>query len=148
VARSQKIENVVILSSRFDLEDRKVFFGKAKLLPDRIILKGLFYKRVISIDEIKEVRWSSSLIVLGLYDGDELELMIQSAALWKYELQARCGLTDTNAGLDALPSAHGALEDSSSDGESRPVEPPKLVVRESSYRVKPGFAGDRPTTDL
>jgi len=76
VARSQKIENVVILSSRFDLEDRKVFFGKAKLLPDRIILKGLFYKRVISIDEIKEVRWSSSLIVLGLYDGDELELMI------------------------------------------------------------------------
>lgn len=147
MAQSQKIENVVILSSKFDLEDRKVFFGKARLLPDRIVLKGWFYKRIIPLDNIKEVRWSSSLIVLGLYDGEELEMIIHSAALWKFELQARCGLTDSNSGFDTLLPTAESNTSSSSDGESRPVNPPKLVVRESTYRVKSGFVGDRPSTD-
>ena len=47
-----KVEHVVILKSKFDLEDRRVFFGRARLLPDRIILKGLGYKRIIRLSMI------------------------------------------------------------------------------------------------
>lgn len=94
MGKNLKIENVVILKSKFQLEFHRVFFGVAKLMPDRMVLRGLFYKRVILLTEIQEVRWSSNLVVLGLFGGEELEMIIQSAALWKYELQSRCNLTD------------------------------------------------------
>ena len=96
------------LESRFDLNDQRVWFGKAKLLADRIVLTGLGYHRRIMLEDILEVRWAADELVIVLADGDEVDMTIRSAALWKYELQARCGLKDAGmaTGLpDALKSA-------------------------------------------
>ncbi len=165
MGKNAKIENVVILQSKFDLEYRRVFFGQAKLMPDRVVLKGLFYKRVIMLAEVQEVRWSSDLIVLGLYNGDELEMIIQSAALWKYELQARCGLTDSvaplvekggdsvypNANLNELPiPTLNVRPPSTAQHElDYPENGSKITAssRESSYKVKTAFAQDMPQKD-
>ena len=87
-----------VLTSRFDLNDQRVWFGRAKLLADRIVLKGIGYHRRIMLDEIVEVRWAADELVIVLRDGDEIDLNIRSAALWKYELQARCGLSDATGG--------------------------------------------------
>jgi hypothetical protein len=93
-----------VLESRFDLNDRRVWFGRAKLLPDRMLLRGIGYERRIMLQDIVAVRWAADELVLVLADGDEVDMTIRSAALWKYELQARCGLKDaTQAGL--LPDA-------------------------------------------
>ena len=165
MAKNTKIENVVVLQSKFDLEFRRVLFGTAKLMPDRIFLKGLFYKRTIMLSQIQEVRWSSDLIVLGLYDGDELDMIIQSAALWKYELQARCSLTDS-----AMPLVENdtvvdnptwtSLESNLPKSQPESFIPiqkeldlsetgfkPTGSTRESSYKVKSLFAHDRPQQD-
>jgi hypothetical protein len=156
MSRTSKIEHVVILKSKFDLDDRRVFFGQARLMPDRIVLKGLFYKRMIALSTIKEVRWSSNLIVLGLDDGDEVDLIIQSAALWKYELQARCGLTDNistfedlkspSLGTDNAKLNEGSASDATGDASTTQV-PTVSPGRESSYRIKSQFAQDRPQKD-
>ena len=161
MASSGKIEQVVVLKSKFGLEERRIWFGLARLLPDRIVLKGLFYKRIIFLDAIQEVRWSSDLIVLGLFDGEEVELIIQSAALWKFELQARCGLTESTQNLAALKTTNPEPVDPSGDGDGSEVdgfisdlfdskENPSggsTPHRESSYRVKTLFAHDRPKKD-
>ncbi|NQV72733.1 hypothetical protein HQ496_06395 [bacterium] len=159
MGRSSKIEQVVILKSKFDLEDRRVLFGTARLLPDRIVLKGWFYKRVIALNSIQEVRWSSDLVVLGLSDGEEIEMIIQSAALWKYELQARCGFTDVVQNLDKLNPGSSNGDINSTDVKGSPDFKEDLfgskdsptngsaTQRESSYRVKTAFAHDRPHTD-
>jgi len=158
MGRSSKIEQVVVLKSKFDLEDRRVLFGTARLLPDRIVLKGWFYKRVITLESIQEVRWSSDLVVLGLRDGEEIEMIIQSAALWKYELQARCGFTDVVQNLEKLnpASSNGDLNSTGENGSaefkddlfgSKDSANGSTTQRESSYRVKTAFAHDRPHTD-
>ena len=174
MGRSRKIEQVVVLKSKFGLEERRVIFGIARLLPDRIVLKGLFFKRVIPLEQVQEVRWASDLVVLGLYDGEEIEMIIQSAALWKYELQTRCGLTDAALNVDtfnAKDSQVGENVDSQPktngvDGglfdskpvDFKPVDPndtatkdldaqAKILQRESTYRVKTLFAHDRPHKD-
>jgi len=153
MSRTSKIEHVVILNSKFNLEDRRVFFGRARLMPDRIVLKGLFYKRVVSLDAIQEVRWSSDLIVLGLRDGDELELIIQSAALWKFELQSRCGLTDNASTFpdpkrSEKPAGSTPAPSGLTPGDASSTEIPSVSPgRESTYRVKSHFAQDRPSND-
>lgn len=148
----KKFEQVVVLKSKFDLEDRRVFFGVARLIPDRIVLKGLFYKRIIELDQIREVRWSSQLIVLGLFSGEELELVIQSPALWKFELQARCGLKDSINTFEKVKistdSDRKITEDEISLSANLATEdgvtPKPVPTRESTYRLKPGFTPDRP----
>lgn len=165
MGKNQKIENVVILKSKFDLEFHRVFFGVARLMPDRIVLKGLFYKRVILLSEIQEVRWSSDIIVFGLFGGEELEMMIQSAALWKYELQSRCNLTDSviplvEKGGDSqasgstiqdlpIPNLNATKLSVSQQELDYPGSAAKISpsVRESSYKVKSAFAQDRPQKD-
>ena len=160
MAGRRNVEQVVILKSKFDLDDRRVFFGKARLLPDRIVLKGVGYKKVVKLDEIQEVGWSSDLLSLFLTSGEELDMMIQSAALWKFELQARCGFTDaTNTSNSSTDFAKVSsvtnegdrtqIEDESDDdsnGSSDQAESESLPKRESSYRVRTGFANDRPTS--
>ena len=154
MGRSSKIEQVVVLKSKFNLEYHRVFFGVARLLPDRIVLKGWFFKQIIFLDSIQEVRWSSDLVVLGLSDGEEIEMMVQSAALWKYELQARCGFTDVGHNMEGMNNSSTGAEKSTEFNEE--LFPPKdkdaptngsSTHRESSYRVKTLFAHDRPHTD-
>lgn len=104
-------DRLQVLESRFDLNDRRVWFGKAKLLPDRVLLRGIGYERRIMLEEIVEVRWAADELVLVLADGEEVDMTIRSAALWKYELQARCGLKDAaqaNVLPDSQPKAPSA----------------------------------------
>ena len=151
-----KVEQVVILNTKFDLEDRRVFFGRARLLPDRIVLKGLGYKKVVKLDEIEEIRWSTDLICLFLDNGEEVDMMIQSSALWKFELQSRCGLSDSSTQLvSAKTMEANSVEEKSEPAENiesvldalcDESEPETLPKRESQYRVRSGFSGDRPST--
>ncbi len=42
-----------VLESRFDLNDRRVWFGRAKLLPDLMLLRGIGYERRIMLQDIR-----------------------------------------------------------------------------------------------
>ena len=59
-----------VLESRFDLDERRVWFGKAKLMADRIVLKGWGYNRRIYLKDIVEVRWGGDELVIVLQDGE------------------------------------------------------------------------------
>jgi len=167
MARNRKIETVVILESRFQLEDRRVWFGKAKLLAERIVLKGWGYSKRIPLASIREVRWSSDILVLVCDDSEEVELIISSAALWKYELQARCGLKDVAAGsfidrrdgseesssdqdngVDSSQTeseADGAAEvDGTNKSLSQPADEDQDSKNSNSYRIRSAYAEDRP----
>ena len=85
-------------------------------------------------------------------------MIIQSAALWKYELQARCGFTDVVQNLEKLntASSNGDLNSTGENGSaefkddlfgSKDSANGSTTQRESSYRVKTAFAHDRPHTD-
>ena len=142
MAKRRKTEQIVILKSKFNLEHQRVFFGRARLLPNCIILKGLGYKQVVRLDEIQEIRWSSDLLSIGLMDGTEIDMIIESAALWKFELQSRCNLLDArNEGdlTESLPSSTTAVENGKDE-----IDQPSLVQRETSYKVRTAFAQDRP----
>ena len=167
MARNRKIENVVILESRFQLEDRRVWFGKAKLLTERIVLKGWGYSKSIPLASIRKVRWSSDILVLVCDDSEDVELIISSAALWKYELQARCGLKDVaagtfidrrdgreEAGSDQDSEADSSREESEADGAreadgneksvSQPADEDQDSQSSKSYRIRSAYAEDRP----
>jgi hypothetical protein len=51
-----------VLESRFDLNDRRVWFGRAKLLPDLMLLRGIGYERRIMLQDIVEVRWAADAL--------------------------------------------------------------------------------------
>ena len=94
MARSRKVDHVMVLKARFKSGYRLILFGTARLLQDRILLKGLGYRKTILFNDIVEVRWVLDELTVVTRDGDEELLIIKSAALWKYELQSRCGLKD------------------------------------------------------
>lgn len=127
---SGEFDRLQVLESRFDLNDRRVWFGRAKLMPDRILLRGIGYQRRIMLADIVEVRWAADELVLVLSDGDEVDMTIRSAALWKYELQARCGLKDASkAGIlpdDAAVKPRSPGLQSSDSG--LPPSPDQVVV--------------------
>jgi len=139
--RRGKVDQVVILKSKFKFEHDRVFFGRARLLPNCIILKGLGFKQIVRLDEIQEIRWSSDLLAIGLTDGTEIDLIIESAALWKFELQARCNLKDFSNESD-LSDAPSTPTTEAGDG-SYNGEHPVLAQRETSYKVRSAFAQDR-----
>jgi len=143
MAGNRKIEHVQILKSKFSLEDKHVWFGRARLLADRIILKGLGYSKKIMLSSVSEVRWSADILVIECEDGDSVEMIIQSAALWKYELQARCGLKDVVAG----PEADTVAEDQKDSDQLEFDLKPEVVQKESAYRVRTAYAQDRPRSD-
>ena len=142
MSRRGKVDQVVILKSKFKFEHERVFFGRARLLPNCIILKGLGFKQIVRLDEIQEIRWSSDLLTIGLSDGTDIEMIIESAALWKFELQARCNLQDFRNESD-LSEAPSTPTTEAGDGSSI-GEHPTLVQRETSYKVRSAFAEDRP----
>jgi len=144
-----------VLESRFDLNERRVWFGKAKLLADRIVLKGLGYHRRIYLKDIVEVRWASDELVIVLEGGEEIDLAIRAAALWKYELQARCGLKDARSGGAPAgmlpPEAEDPLADAgNTDLQAelafQPVE--TFLKSTSSYRIRDTFASDQGASSL
>jgi len=133
-----------VLESRFQLNDQRVWFGKAKLLADRVVLKGIGYKKLILLADIVEVRWASDELIIVTRDGEEVDMTIRAAALWKYELQSRCGLKDaaqaSSQDLNAAPftnepSPDKGLGDSAGTTFSTPLSEPEL-------RVNPPSLGD------
>jgi hypothetical protein len=140
-----------VLESRFDLEERRVWFGKAKLMADRIVLKGWGYNRRIYLKDIVEVRWGGDELVIVLQDGEELDMRIRAAALWKYELQARCGLTDARSQESIMePLRPGITSPSESRDEGLNTrEAPRdrersFLESASSYRIRPMTAEQEP----
>lgn len=127
---SGEFDRLQVLESRFDLNDRRVWFGRAKLMPDRILLRGIGFQRRIMLQDIVEVRWAADELVLVLSDGEEVDMTIRSAALWKYELQARCGLKDASTAAilpdaaTAKPRATGGQRTDS----GQPPSPDQVVV--------------------
>ncbi len=121
------------LESRFQLNDQRVWFGKAKLLADRISLKGWGYRRIVMLNDIVEVRWAGNELILVTSDGDEIDMIISAAALWKFELQTRCGLQEApsqNVDVPVLssrnPGAPVDLRDGSTPGDGQSRDLPEL----------------------
>lgn len=170
-----------------------MLFGRAKLMADRLILKGLGFSARIMLDDIVEIRWSGDMLEIECADGENYPLIIRAAALWKYELQARCGLKDVNpaiqlqAGRDkpeapseialdkqADPAASSSLQagdrkqttnsgapvkggdgvsgevdtrpstEDAAEENLNPAQQDMFPQRETSYKIRTGFAEDRP----
>jgi len=193
LSADRKVERVQVLTSRFKLEDRTVLFGRAKLMADRLVLRGLGFSARIMLEDIVEIRWSGDMLEIECADGENYPMILRAAALWKYELQARCGLKDVNPaiqlqnsrekpkeqagftldieadtslsdslkeevgftptnsgtasngeegalrGVEALPDGGGLAEES-----PNPAQQDMFPQRETSYKIRTGFAEDRP----
>ena len=182
-----------MLTSRFKLEDRTVLFGRAKLMADRLVLRGLGVSARIMLEDIVEIRWSGDMLEIECADGENYPMILRAAALWKYELQARCGLKDVNPAIQLQASgdgptatskvasdedashseteslqegvepretgtdspvpagdgAHGEVDALLTEGESAekeqdPAQQDMFPQRETSYKIRTGFAEDRP----
>ncbi len=83
-----------IAASKFQLENRWVPFGRARLEKDHISLSGLGFRKIIRLSDIEEMYWQADILALKYEDGEILEMVMESAALWRYELQTLCGLVD------------------------------------------------------
>ncbi len=83
-----------IAASKFQLENRWVPFGRARLEKDHISLSGLGFRKKIQLSGIEEMYWQADILALKYEDGEILEMVIESAALWRYEIQTLCGLVD------------------------------------------------------
>lgn len=133
-----------VLESRFQLNDQRVWFGKAKLLADRIVLKGIGFKKQILLSDIVEVRWAADELIIVTLDGEEVDMTIRAAALWKYELQSRCGLKDAAHGSTQALNASRLPGDSSPDalaGDST-ASSFSMPASEPELRVNPPSRGD------
>jgi len=136
-----------VLESRFQLNDQRVWFGKAKLLADCVVLKGIGFRKQIMLSDIVEVRWAADELIIVTQQGEEVDMTIRAAALWKYELQSRCGLKDAaQSTAQTLNAPHlrdvrpdhdaGRVE---GDASTYPVSHPKT---EPELRVNPPSRGD------
>lgn len=149
-----------IAASKFQLEDRWVPFGRARLEKDHISLSGLGFRKKIQLSDIEEVYWQADILALKYDGGKILEMVIQSAALWRYELQTLCGLVDIESDAQMFmrsvrkdtvkveyDSGDGvALKPSniSGDGASKQVEMTLNIKkpRKTLTRVLPAYPGD------
>ena len=98
MARKKNTVQIVVVESRFRLLDRRVYFGRARLLQDRIVLKAWGFRETILLKDVVDVRWLGAELTIVLANGDEYELLIDSAPMWKLELQSRCHLKDESFG--------------------------------------------------
>ncbi len=89
-----------LLSSRFRYAGRRLFFGRARLYPDRIELSGItwrgIHRRSVPLDEVARVRWhggdhQAANFVLVLRNGETLSLWVAGSGLWKYRVEACLG---------------------------------------------------------
>ena len=94
--------NVLLLSSRFQYPDRRLFFTRARLFFDRIELTGWHlgkkHERAIAIDDVSEIEWDtrSSAAILHLTDGEPVHLRLSHLDSWQYSLEQRLHWNATN----------------------------------------------------
>jgi len=98
MARKKNTVQIVVVESRFRLLDRRIYFGRARLLQDRVVLKAWGFRETILLKDVIDVRWLGEEFTIVLSNGDEYELLIDSAPMWKLELQSRCHLHDESFG--------------------------------------------------
>jgi len=87
----------IIQRTKFQLEDRWVPFGRARLENDHIRLSGLGYHQKVQLSSIQEMYWHDDLIALKCDGGKVIELIMRSAALWRYELHSLCSFVDAES---------------------------------------------------
>ncbi len=83
-----------LLASRFQLPDARLFFTKARLYSNCIVLKGWStsgrYSRTILFSEIEDTQWwfgrTDINFAIYLTSGEDLLLHIKGAGNWKYTL--------------------------------------------------------------
>lgn len=106
-----------VLTSRCRYANRRLFFGRARLYRDRVVLAGWTwtgrYTRTIALADVQRIRWFSESsgpnFVFYLRDGEAVRLRLQAGGLWKCQVEMGLGQrVRTNS--DDLP---GALPDAS-----------------------------------
>lgn len=90
----RKIEQIVVLRARVSIPGRVLLFGRARLLPDRILITGLGVRETIMLEDVEGVGWIGDELTLTLRSGDDLTIVMRGAGTWKFEIQNRCGFTD------------------------------------------------------
>ena len=94
--------SVLLLSSRFQYLDRRLFFTRARLFFDRIELTGWVlgkkHVRAIPLDDVAQVEWdpNTSAAVLHLSEGDPVRLRLSHLDSWKRSLEQRLWWNATN----------------------------------------------------
>lgn len=89
---ARKTEHLVLLNARARFPDRRVFFGRARLLPDRLLFTAIGWSRTILMDDIQGVGWSSGIVTLELTDGELVDFEVKAPGTWKFAIQNQCGM--------------------------------------------------------
>ena len=102
----------VMLSSRFRDPQRRLFFTKALLFPNRIEFSGMalngMYHRLLMLDGIEQVEWKAGQVkkanlTFWMRDGSKLCYWVNSAGLWKYMIDANVRNLSRQLPQDAGP---------------------------------------------
>jgi hypothetical protein len=88
---------IVLLTTGFRYQDRRLFFARARLFFDRVELSGWQpgerHLSVIPLDAVRRVDWlpaqAGANVVLHLEDGTSLPLFLEEASLWQHLLEHR-----------------------------------------------------------
>ena len=94
--------SVLLLSSRFQYSDRRLFFTRARLFFDRIELTGWHlgkkHERSIALDEVTSIEWDAptSAAILHLTEGESVRLRLSHLDSWKQSLEQRLWWNATN----------------------------------------------------
>ena len=86
---------IQLLSSRFQYADRRLFFSRARLFPDRLELSGWHVGRRhemhIALTELDHVEWDAdaSAATLHLREGETLRLHLPELVRWRQALEQR-----------------------------------------------------------
>ncbi len=90
---------IVLLSTGLQMSGGALWFGRARLYPDRIELTGWnargSYRQVIFLDRITDVRWErmsaagAADAVIRLHNGADVALRLHQGGRWKTCLEER-----------------------------------------------------------
>ena len=110
----------VLVSNSFSFPDQQLWFGKARLSQEGVLLTGWTlqgrYRRMIPLTQIVRVAWwpwqeGGVNFVLFLADDEEVTLHLKrAAAAWKFEIDHLIGHNDI-ATLGPLPPTSPAKKD-------------------------------------
>lgn len=104
------IPGKALLSGRFRVAGRRLFFGWARLYADRLVLTGFswrgLHRRTILLREVARVSWRTDSaraanVTLHLRHDEPVRLWISGAGLWKHRIDDRLGRRF--GGADDLP---------------------------------------------
>lgn len=107
-----------MLTSRFRDPQKRLFFTKALLFPNRIELSGMaltgMYHRLLMLDGIEHVEWKAGQLkkanlTFWMRDGTKLRYWMNSAGLWKYMIDANVRNLSRQLPQQAGPTQTGSV---------------------------------------